>query len=77
MRPRSYIVSMKVGDLIEYINLDGDVVYGVVCRDTYRHQFGRLGIQDAVQVAWTDDASITTEVLEDILDPEVPGLELL
>ena len=68
---------MKVGDLIEYINLDGERVYGVVCKGVHKHSFEQsLGIRDAVEVAWTDDASTTTEVLEDILDPEVPGLEL-
>jgi len=69
---------MKVGDLIEYINLDGERVYGVVCKGVHKHSFEQsLGIRDAVEVAWTDDASTTTEVLEDILDPEVPGLELV
>jgi hypothetical protein len=69
---------MKVGDLIEYINLDGKRVYGVVCKGTHKHSFEQsLGIRDAVEVAWTDDASTTTELVEHLLDPEHDGLVLL
>jgi hypothetical protein len=69
---------MKVGDLIEYINLEGKRVYGVVCKGVHKHSFEQsLGTRDAVKVAWTDDASTTIEVLDHILDPEVPGLELV
>ena len=71
---------MKVGDLIEYINLDGDRIYGVVCKDIHKHTIGTtLGRQslDAVEVAWTDDNSVTTEYVEDILDPGYTGLILL
>jgi len=69
---------MKVGDLIEYISLDGKPVYGVVCKGTHKHSFEQgLGTRDAVEVAWTDDASTTTELVEQLLDPEHDGLVLL
>jgi|TARA_R110000824_G_scaffold49483_21_gene138889 hypothetical protein len=69
---------MKVGDLIEYTNLDGKPVYGVVCKGVHKHSFEQsLGIRDAVEVAWTDDASTTTELVEHLLDPEHDGLVLL
>ena len=73
-------MSMKIGDLIEYINLDGDRVHGVVCKDVHKHTVGTtLGRQnfDAVEVVWMDDNSITTEFVEDILDPGYTGLVLL
>ena len=69
---------MKVGDLIEYINLDGERVYGVVCKGVHKHSFEQsLGIRDAVEVAWTDDASVTTELVDDILNPEYEGIVLV
>lgn len=71
-------MSMKVGDLIGYGNMDGDLVYGVVCKGIHKHSFEEgLGARDAVKVAWTDDNSITTEILEDILDPENKGMNVL
>ena len=73
---------MKFGDLIEYINLDGDRVYGVVCKDVHEvpPDEGSISLRkshDAVEVAWTDDNSVTTEYVEDILDPGHTGLTLL
>ena len=73
-------MSMKVGDLIEYINLDGDPIYGVVCKDVHKSNDAGSTIRenyDAVEVAWTDDSSVTTEYVEDILDPGYTGLVLL
>ena len=73
-------MNMKTGDLIEYINLDGDAVYGVVCKDIHKHTIGTtLGRQnlDAVEVVWMDDNSTTIEFVEDILDPQYTGLVLL
>ena len=73
---------MKVGDLIEYINLDGDPIYGVVCKGVHENlpDGGEWSIResyDAVEVVWTDDNSVTTEYVEDILDPQYTGLALL
>ena len=70
-RMGTYIMRMKKGDLIEYINMDGDPVYGVVCKGIHKHVFEQgLGTKSAVKVAWTDDLSVTTEVVKDILDPD-------
>ena len=73
-------MSMKIGDLIEYINLDGDPVYGVVCKDVHKSKDASSPSRenyDAVKVVWTDDNSVTTEYVEDILDPGYTGLVLL
>lgn len=56
--------------------MDGELVYGVVCKGIHKHSFDQ-GLRDAVKVAWTDDNSITTEILEDILDPENKGMNVL
>ena len=34
-------------------------------------------IRDAVQVEWMDDGTVTTEIVEDILNPDYTGLVLL
>ncbi len=73
---------MKIGDLIEYINLDGDAVYGVVCKGVHESPPGMPSTSlresyDAVEVVWTDDNSVTTEYVEDVLDPEYTGMTLL
>ncbi len=73
-------MSMKTGDLIEYINLDGDRIYGVICKEVHKHVPFERSIRenyDAVEVVWTDDNSVTTEYVEDILDPQYTGLVLL
>ena len=75
-------MNMKVGDLIEYINLDGDRIYGVVCKDVHEAppDEGDISLRkshNAVEVAWTDDNSVTTEYVEDILDPEYTGIILI
>jgi len=71
-------MSMKIGDLIRYRNMDGELVYGVVCKGTHKHTFDRgYARRDAIKVAWTDDISVTTELVEHILDPEHDGLDLL
>ena len=79
-RIRSYIVSMKIGDTIEYTNLDGDVTYGIVCEGLHKHTFDTTAgakYHDAVKVAWMDDASVTTELVDDILNPEYEGIVLV
>jgi len=73
---------MKFGDLIEYINLDGNRVYGIVCKDVHEAPpaEGDISLRkshNAVEVVWTDDNSVTTEYVEDIFDPEYTGLVLL
>jgi hypothetical protein len=71
---------MKIGDLIEYINLDGDPIYGVICKDVHKSKDAGMPSRenyDAVKVVWTDDNSVTTEYVEDILDPGYTGLVLL
>jgi hypothetical protein len=73
---------MKFGDLIEYINLDGDRIHGIVCKDVHEAppDEGSISLRkshDAVEVVWTDDSSVTTEYVEDILDPGHTGLALL
>ena len=64
-------MSMK-GETIEYINMEGDVIYGLVCEGVHKHAFdtSKNMIRDAIKVVWMDDGSITTEILEDVLDPE-------
>ena len=73
-------MSMKIGDLIEYINIDGAVIYGVVCKTGHEHSVGTTAGRHsaaAVDVVWTDDKSITTEFVDDILDPDYVGMALL
>ena len=71
-------MSMKIGDLIAYGNIDGETVYGVVSKGPHKHVFQHArGYEDAVKVAWTDDASVTTELLDHLLDPEYKGLTAL
>ncbi len=76
---RYYSMSMKVGDTIEYVNLDGDAIYGIICKGVHRHSFDTSNnlVRDAVKVAWMDDGAVTTEMARDILDPEYTGLVLL
>tara|TARA_B100000029_G_scaffold245352_1_gene242474 strand:+ start:462 stop:686 length:225 start_codon:yes stop_codon:yes gene_type:complete len=73
-------MSMEIGDTIEYTNLDGDVIYGIVCEGLHKYTFDTTGprkYHDAVKVAWMDDASVTTELVDDILNPEYDGIVLV
>jgi len=47
---------MKIGSLIQYIDLDGAVLYGIVVEEIgYFDEYK----SDAVRVAWIDDGSTT------------------
>ncbi len=62
---------MKLGDLIGYYNIDGDIEYGIVVQEPYYE----ASYEDtAVDVYWIDDPfngdPITKEILEHILSDD-------
>ena len=66
------------GETIEYTNMEGNVTYGLVCEGVHKHSFdtSKNMVREAIKVVWMDDGSITTEILEDVLDPDT-ALRLL
>ena len=55
---------MKIGSLIQYIDLDGAILYGIVVEEIgYFDEYE----SDAVRVAWIDDGSTTIESVRTIM----------
>jgi hypothetical protein len=74
IRPTSYELSMKAGDLIQYNPETGGSFFGIITKDPGIYlEYNK----DAVEIYWQDDGSYTFEHVEVILDPEKEWLELI
>ena len=74
IHPTSCGLSMKAGDLIQYIPETGGSFLGIITKDPGIHlEYDKV----AVEIYWQDDGSYTFEHVEVILDPEKDWLELI
>jgi len=74
IHPTSCGLSMKAGDLIQYIPETGGSFLGIITKDPGIHlEYNKV----AVEIYWQDDGSYTYEHVEIILDPEKDWLELI
>ena len=64
---------MRIGDLVKYWNLDGDIVYGIIRSDVFIHSC-ETDKYEAIRVLWTDDGTETNERIETLLDPAEEGI---
>ena len=74
IHPTSCGLSMKAGDLIQYIPETGGSFLGIITKDPGIHlEYNKV----AVEIYWQADGSYTYEHVEIILDPEKDWLELI
>jgi|TARA_R110000796_G_scaffold78948_1_gene175845 hypothetical protein len=64
---------MCVGDLVKYLNMDGELVYGIIRSDVFIHSC-ETDKYEAIRVLWTDDGTETNERLDTLLDPVEEGI---
>ena len=62
------------GSLVKYINIDCEIIFGVV---TTNVKFHKEYNKEAVEVTWLDDGQPTHESLENLLDPESDYIEIV
>jgi len=65
---------MKEGSLVQYSNMDDELVYGVITKNLKHHQELK---GPAVVVVWFDDLKPTTEAISAIKDPEQAYIEVI